>query len=261
MKKQHFKKHLKNLVYSVLALAFFVLFGNTARAQGGGPGSLMFGGKLGITSSTLTNYGSNILYSENKVGFAAGGFVSYQASTFFGASVELLYAQEGASNIPPSFIYYHSSLGLNNMYRLNSNVTLHNIELPIFLNFYVPGFDNDVEPRFFLGGSFDLITKAVSKDLVEDNRYDEYSIILSKRSVEDVTSSFEYMNFGLVLGAGLNFYGGDINMTLDVRYKIGLRNINNLGTLNYGEYAYYEDYNYTDFSNNCLMVMVGIALP
>lgn len=257
MKKMHLKNQLKKMGILACVLAFLLLFSIKLNAQG--PGTFTAGGQVGITSSTLTNDIHNYYGSERKLGFAIGGYARYQALPFLGASAEVLYAQEGAANISPYLIYYEASLSsLNDIRKINSNVTLHNLEVPILVNIFVPGFDNDVEPRVFVGSSFDFILKAVAKDLVADQSgyYDEPDIVLSERSKDDVTSSFEYFNIGLVLGTGFSFYGGDVGMSIDIRYKIGLRDINNLGTLNYDN-SYYPP----EFSNNCLMVMMGVGLP
>lgn len=258
MRKHHVKKQLKRLGLSATALVFLFFMNSNVIGQGGGAGSLQFGGKLGITSSTLSNDHQNMLYSENKVGFAMGGFVSYQILDFLGAEVDLLYAQEGAAQIDPRFIYYPESLYSVGSAKLNSNITMHNIEIPLLLNFYVPGYTGDAEPRFYVGGSWDIITKTITKDKVGVDATDG-NVILTDREKEDVSSSIERNNFGFIVGAGLNFNGGDLGMTLDVRYKIGLSNISNLATLNYSEYTSY--YTPDAFSTNCIMVLVGVALP
>ena len=255
MRKHHVKKQLKRLGLLASALVFLFFMNSNAIGQGGGAGALQFGAKMGVTSSTLSNAHQNMLYSENKLGFVGGGFVSYQILDFVGTSVELLYAQEGASHTNPSFFYYPDALGSGETEKANTNLTMHNLEIPVLLNFYVPGFTGDTEPRFYVGGSFDIILKSIAKDQVYIYEADAF---LSNRQREDVSEAIEWNNFGLIIGTGLNFNGGDIGMTLDVRYKIGMSNISNLATLNYQEY----NYGYTDaFSTNCLMVMVGIALP
>ena len=253
MRKHHLKKQLKRLGLLAYALVF-LFFLNTNVTGQEGAGNIAFGVKVGVASSTLSNSYQNMLYSENKVGFAGGGFVSYQILDFLGASAEVLYVQEGASHTNPSFFYYPEALWRGETAKENTNLTMHNIEIPVMLNLYIPGFTGDIEPRFYVGGSFDIITKSIAKDQIYISASDGF---LPEREIEDVSESIEWNNIGLIIGTGFNFNGGDIGMTLDVRYKIGMNNISNLATLNHVGY-----YGYTDaFSTNCLMVLVGISLP
>ena len=202
---------------------------------------------LGSSFSGFTHHQET--FSLLKSGFSGGLFAEYKPVSFLGISLEADYLMEGAFHVDPLLIYtsasYYSS-GLINKY--SSDVTLHNIHFPLLIN--IRPIKTGVSPTITLGYSIDYFLTAISQDMIMASGTS--SIPIANRSSEDVSASFEKWNMGPVAGIGINFPGNKFNISFDVRYKVGLRNINNLAGLNNinGQY---------DFSVNTLMFYITIS--
>lgn len=206
-----------------------------------------WGFRAGVSSSAFSqDYRS---FTKQSYGVVAGAFICFNFTNFLGLSVEPMYAQEGANQLNPAYIYYSSSITLNQEEKVNSNVTLHNLEVPVLLNFTIP-VELAIKPRFLIGGSFDYIYKAYTRDLIHDLSYD---VVLSNRGLEDITSSLEYFNYCVIAGAGLDFETETLNYSLSVRYKVGLQPVSNLATLNV------DNTGKDDFSYNSLHILFGVS--
>jgi hypothetical protein len=122
--------------------------------------------------------------------------------------------------------------------------------VPLILNIRPNVMSEKLSPRISIGYSFDFILNAISKDNVEVAS-SPYNILLSDRQKENVSPSFSNFNMGPVLGLGMDFKSDKHTFLIDVRYKIGISEINNMGgltTIN-GE---------RPFSVNTLTVTFGI---
>jgi hypothetical protein len=103
-----------------------------------------------------------------------------------------------------------------------------------------------------LGYSFDYFLTVNSKDMIMASGTSGTSIPIANRTSENVSSSFEKWNMGPVAGVGINFPGNKFNISFDVRYKVGLRNINNMSGLNISNGQY-------NFSVNTLLFYLTIS--
>jgi hypothetical protein len=108
--------------------------------QDGGGGSSGFsigikGG--GIRSTMRTDY--QFKFAEHRYGPVGGLSLGYRFSDLFGLQTDVLYTQEGASCVPAEYLYVEPSVygSSDQIYlqRLNSNVVLHNVEVPLQFNF------------------------------------------------------------------------------------------------------------------------------
>jgi len=159
-----------------------------------------------------------------KTGLAAGLFAEFKPITFLGVSLEANYLMEGAFHVSPYLIYPYSSVNYTSgIYKYASDVTLHNIDIPLLIN--LRPISEGVSPTISLGYAFDIFLTANSRDMIMANG--AVAMPVNDRSIENVSSSFEKWNTGPVAGVGINFPGVKYNYSFDVRYKVGVRNINN----------------------------------
>jgi hypothetical protein len=203
-----------------------------------------YGFKIG---GAISNFSQNIQRAKN--GIAVGGFVEYQMMPYLGIELDVLYQQEGANQVDPGMIYHASSISIDNVTKVNSNVTLNTLHVPLLLSINAPDLGN-VCPKILLGGSFDYYLSAITKDLYHD---DVNNLILADRQKEDVTSSFASTNYCAIGGIGIDFYGNNLKYGIEVRYKMGLKTINNLATYNIGNF--YKE----DFSSNSFQVLFTVS--
>ncbi|MCX6325537.1 MAG: outer membrane beta-barrel protein [Bacteroidia bacterium] len=207
-----------------------------------------YGLRLGSGFSGFTH--NHEVFTQKKSGLAAGLFAEVNPAPFLGISFEADYLMEGAFHVSPYLIYPESSVSYSGglIYKYASDVTLHNIHLPVLIN--IRPITKGVSPTFSLGYSFDFFLTAISHDMIMSSGTS--LIPVTDRSIENVASSFEKWNMGPVAGVGIKFPGLKFNYSFDVRYKVGLLDINNLAGLNSlnGQY---------DFSVNTLIFFLTIS--
>lgn len=214
---------------------------------------ISYGAKLGAAFSGFTHHQE--VFSEKRAGFAIGAFAEYTVIPMVGVSAELNYVQEGAFHVTPSLIYPEDRVNVtDNISKQASDVRLHSLQIPVLVNVRAPYLSGNVIPKLIMGYSFDFILKAKSKDMlyISDPNSNIVDLPIEKRSTETVSSSFKDFNMGPVLGLGLDFKGDKFTYMFEARYKIGIKDINNLGSLN----IYNEE---NDFSVNTLTITMGIG--
>ncbi len=279
---------MKKNLFLIAAMLFAFVGGLSAQeddeftVDDGGSAGFSYGIKGGLVSSTFASEYQKLSGSnESRTAFSGGLFAEIAFSDMVGLSVEALYVQEGTLRIDPRYVYHYSSYGnspysitytdgttqkLNNslvLSKANSNVILHCVEAPVMLNVYLPEM-GDARPKIYVGGSYDHILMAQSRDLLVLSRGDSWdatgnigsdpssdeTYTLPQRSTENVTESFEYFNVSALAGA--EFKVGAFSA--DIRYKVGLKPISNLSTFKF------QNYGRQDFSTNTLFVSCGLYL-
>lgn len=210
-------------------------------------GNFSFGGRIGGTFSTITSDYKSI--SPRKFSFMGGLYAQYRILSFLSIQAEALYVREGGNFMNSNYIYHVSSRNTEYTSKLNSHLTLHTLEAPVLLRFNIPN-SKIIEPNIIIGPSFDFILNATSHDLIF---LQQSKMILQDRTRENVSSSIEYYNIGAVFGGGFAFKSGKLTYSVDLRYKIGLKNINNLATLNVNNSAK------TDFSFNTIFLTASVG--
>lgn len=220
------------------------------RAQEGSSGKpISFGLKAGGVFSGFTNHQE--VFTSMRGGVSAGVFFEYRVMPLLGISAEANYIQEGAFHANPLLIYSASTVNYtNDIYKTSSDIRLHTFQIPLLLNIRAPKVAGSAVPKLILGYSFDFILNAKAKDMYMINSNSQ--IPLSSRGTEDVTSSFQTWNMGPIAGFGIDFIGDKLTYMFEARYKVGLKDISNLGSLNTINNQY-------DFSVNTFTVTVGIG--
>jgi hypothetical protein len=212
---------------------------------------ISYGIKLGVSSSGFSRHCQT--FSDKRLGCAGGVFAEYKLMGFLGVEVGANYVQEGASQVSPKLVYPVSVLNANTLtIKESSDITLHTLQIPLILNFRPSIMGETLSPRISLGYSFDFILNAQSKDniIVAST---PYNILVDDRNKSDVTSRFSTFNMGPILGLGLDFKSDKHTYQIDVRYKLGMNEVSNMGglTTTNGE---------RPFSVNTLTITVGIIL-
>jgi hypothetical protein len=208
-----------------------------------------YGLHLGSSFSGFTH--NQEVFSQLKSGFAGGLFAEFKPVSYLGISLDAQYLMEGAFHVDPLLIYTPSSVTYpgGSVYKYASDITLHNIHIPLLIN--IRPIPTGVSPTISLGYSFDFILAAKSRDMIMASGTSS-AIPVNERTLENVSNSFEKWNMGPVAGVGINFPGLKYNVSFDVRYKVGLRDINyhaGLNTIN-GQY---------NFSVNTLLFYITIS--
>jgi hypothetical protein len=248
MKKNNFMQFVVLLCILQITTISLVL------SQGSNNKPLTFGVKVGLSNSKFTGYQQNDWTGQNRWGFTLGGFAEYRPMDLVGVEIGLAYVQEGSAKADPSLIYSYEGWHFSdNSWIDASDITLHTLQVPVLINIRPP-VSGDVTPRVILGYSFDFILNATAKNeiTIATPTESDNNLPLTSRNKDNVSSSFKALNMGPVFGLGLDFKSDKFTYMIDARYKIGIKDVNNLASLNYINGV-------RDFSINTFVVTFGIA--
>jgi hypothetical protein len=161
---------------------------------------------------------------KSRIGFCAGGFITFNITGMFAIQPEVLYTMKGSR-------YEEEILG--ETFKLW--IKLDYLEIPVLVKIMAPS-PGGVNPYLFAGPVFALKLSSKMKA--------EYAGESAEEDIEDLKGT----DFGLVIGAGVDFgFGasGMGKMTLDVRYSLGLSTI--------------SDFEGDDVKNGVFSLMVGFS--
>jgi hypothetical protein len=173
------------------------------------------GVRAGLTVANLPGDFADLMGTDRRVGFAAGGFLRINVPGGMELQTELLYAMKGATT--------HSDLT-----DLSGNVVgiattayqMDYLEIPVLLRLNVGG-AGEVQPSLLVGPSLGVTLRG---RLAYDGPGTDMSGDLNQ--IEDT-------DFGLVGGVGLEFGHTPARMLLDARYTLGLKNVYALPLMNF----------------------------
>lgn len=210
----------------LLILSLSILQG---KAQGTeGAGDLKFGIKGGVNVSTLTTRYIGI--RDLRLGYQFGGFVAYSLTSSISAEVDVLYASLGSNAVEPGRLY----LNFPGYYEeFETKVRLNTLEIPVLINFSI----ND-NARFFVGPEINFYLSGIAINTGTMYVGDD---LVKTTSRNNVTGSFVNYDFAGVAGVGYNLSD---NMSIDLRYRLGLTRANAIRSF------YYKDFSLTAFSVN-----------
>lgn len=219
------------------------------KAQSSSDKPITFGIKAGGVFSGFTHH--HEVFTQKRSGLGAGAFLEFNPLSVIGISIEANYLQEGAFHANPLLVYPASTVNYtSNIYKTYSDIRLHTLNVPVLVSIRAPKISGNAVPKLILGYCYDYILNATSQDMYMTNGNSYLPI--ESRGKEDVTSSFQSWNMGPIAGIGVDFKGDDFTYMIEARYKVGIRDINNLGNLNSKNSQY-------DFSVNSLTVTIGIG--
>lgn len=244
---------MKNYKTFTLIITVLFSFAVTSVAAQKADKPLTFGMRVGTNSSGFTHYGD--VFTLNKLGMAIGAFCEFNTDYMASASIELNYKQQGAFHIDPRYVYPANEITIYNVTKYASDIKLHTLNIPLILSFR-PVSDGNLFPKVSLGFAFDFIMSARSKNMLYflNSTTNNYSTI-PNRSIDVVTSSFKTLNYGPLAGLGLDFKSQSLVYSIEVRYFIGIRAINNLALMNNVS----SNTTKFDFSYNSLSVTFGVG--
>lgn len=215
-----------NTIIVTGALALMFLLPNSSLASG-----IKAGLKIGVTSAKL--HGDDVgdledLFGEDlksRIGFSVGGFITFNISEMFAIQPEVLYTMKGLR-------YEEEIFGET----LKVWMKLDYLEIPVLVKIIFPS-PGGVNPYLFAGPAVAIKLSAKVK-----------AEIAGESEEEPIEEGLKSTDFGLVIGAGVDFgFGasGMGKMTLDVRYSLGLSTI--------------SDFEGDDVKNGAFSLMVGFS--
>jgi len=187
---------------------------------------ITYGGKIGICNSTFAQDFQG--YGNHKTGFTIGAFVSYRVTDYFYLSIEANYLQQGAANV-----YLDTSSSI-------SNLTFHEIDIPVLLNFNLPNFDK-ITPKIFIGHSFGFNVNVTSKNRIPVLN----EPLIYVKSSYNITQNYDLLDFAGVVGLGVDFKYEKMLFSVDARYRIGYTNMT------------FSSFNKISFNNISVNIGVG----
>lgn len=175
----------------VIALGLLLVFTMTATAQEEGVGVTAKGFKAGLNLANIS--GDDAEGSSTLMGFAFGGFMTYNFSPNMAIQPEILYTMKGFSvdaiimEIDTKFNY---------------------LEIPVLLKFTFG--ENSTKPFFMVGPAFSILMSADVEGL-------------------DVKDALKSTDLGIVAGAGAGFPMGSGTMSVEGRYTMGMSSVDDTG--------------------------------
>jgi len=215
---------MKRLSVTMFAIVvMFTLFSASVAAQGLTGKGL----KAGLNIANLR--GDDMEDWDSKMGFSAGGFITYSINDMFAIQPEVLFTMKGAK-------YEEEILGET----LKATTSLNYLEIPVLAKLSMPT-QGSVKPNLFVGPSLAILLSAKGKV--------EYAGESEEVDIKDDTKSID---LGLVFGGGVDFdLGPDKGkLTADVRYTLGLTSIDESPEEVGGPY---------DVKNGVISLMVGYS--
>jgi outer membrane protein W len=198
-------------------LAYLVCFALFASTIGHAQQRWSAGPRLGVNVSKFagTDLGGTSFDPKFYPGLAAGAFLMYSSESRFGASLDLLYSQRGAS--------------FNNLAGTGATVKerINYLEIPIALRYFLNE-EGRFRPNIYAGPSVAFLLNANTKATGSTG----------STVTTDITNSFKKTELGVLGGFQLNFKSGSRQRFLiDARYTYGLTPVfvetnNTVGNMN-----------------------------
>ena len=191
-----------------------------------------------------SNIATNSTCYDLRTGYNTGLSFEYKPIGSLPISVVLEghYLTYGSNKIEKRLLFDEEEIlddyWFNEFYK-NTNVRFKTIDIPLLIKFHIPVL-NKFSPSIYVGSSFAYIIKA---DAIQ-----EYEIVVDQTSENeyDITERVAGSAFTGIVGLGSKIDISAIAITLDVRYRMGLTDLNNyVGKAN--------------FKSNSVHIMFGVA--
>ena len=181
-----------------LALGALLVFGTGLTAQ-----DVSVGVKAGLGISNISTDQLELVDTDSRTGFVAGGFLDIGLGSRFSIHPEVLYAQKGFKAMDAG---------------VEAEAELDYIDIPVLLRFTPASEDQRVQPAVFVGG-FVAFEAGCSLSGEIDG------ISLDDVDCDDPEADFERetTDAGAVFGAGVDVWLSDgLYLTFDGRYNLGI---------------------------------------
>lgn len=174
------------------------------------------GGRAGLDFARLElESGSNF---DSRIAFSVGGFFGYRLSDRFAFQPELLFVMKGAGS-EVTFTGFNEALPPEEnpvVTNVHFEYKLDYLELQAPLTLLIPAGSAAIAPRAYVGPSLAIELGCETGADVEGEAAPPIGCFAQTEKVD----------FGIVVGAGLDTRLGNGALTTDVRYNLGLRDIN-----------------------------------
>jgi len=224
-------KSLFKILGTILAVVF-IFNVNQAKSQ-----DIIVGAKTGLNYSTIA---LDYFDSYNlKRGWNFAIYGEYSLNEILGmplaVSLELHYLKYGADNIEPTLVYSPDSPLLTTTPIENSHFYFNSMDFPLLVKYDLP-FVEFLSPDVYLGASYNYIFSTYNENYFTEDRFAEANI----------SERIRQYNISGLVGLGASMDIGPVAITADLRYQMGLRDMNNV-------------VNHPDFTSHSLQLMAGVA--
>jgi len=202
-----------------VGLLFLFAFSFNTHAQE--QSKLSFGARGGLASGSFTTI-NKVSIGSSQPGYQVGAFASFNIKSYLSVSLEVLFSNTGAVNIDPEYFYSAENDALKNPI-INSSIITNQLSIPILISYNIVDAVAGVSPRVYLGGdySFNMKTNSLNTSLNKFN-----GDIIYTNEFSDMGNRVASSDYGAIIGAGLDIGSEKIIYTFDLRYRIGLSDIN-----------------------------------
>ena len=175
------------------------------------------GVKGGLNIATLT--GDDVEDAKSKIGFAFGGFITYEVNEMLSLQPEFLFTMKG---VKFDYEETYEEDGYESYEKSEGTWNLNYLEIPVLAKLKIP-MEGNIKPNVFLGPALGINISATHDSDYEYWVKDENGSIIYENSgnddgdIEDIKG----VDFGIVFGVGVEF--GKI--IVDARYNLGLSTI------------------------------------
>ncbi len=211
---------MKRLVVTMFTIVLMFTLCSSSVFAGGLTGK---GLKGGLNFANLRGDDVEDLDLNSKMGFCAGGFITYSINDMLAIQPEILFTMKGTKQ--EEELWGET---------FKQTISLNYLEIPVLAKLSIPGQGSFV-PNLFIGPY--LAIKLTGKVKVE------YAGESEEEDIEDLKGT----DFGLVFGGGVDFALGSSKVTVDARYTLGLT------TIDASEWE-------ADIKNGVFSLMVGYSL-
>ena len=206
---------------------FLVMAGGVGQAQQHRPGITGKGIKLGAAITSLNTNLSDYEDVGSSTVFTGGIFLTYSLSPTLAIQPEIHFVNKGAvaDDFYLDIFFQFGETGLDLSY----------LEVPVLLKYGIPG-TGRLKFSLYTGPALALLLSAKNVDtyteLIDTNGTAGYHFIDGRFDVKD---GMRTVDIGLVIGGEVTFPSRKLsNVTLDIRYTLGLKNTINPDDWNAG---------------------------
>jgi hypothetical protein len=186
--------------------------GTAAEGSGESGAGFMVGIRTGVNYSKfmVSGDGSDAV-NQRRVGFVGGAFATYNFNQWFGVSADVLFSQYGARRVA---FQAGDVSGL-------ADYTMENIEANLLADIKLPVI-SVYKPKFYIGPSFNF--NMGSGVNLEANM--GRNVVFNNYSKWNTVNQFRPVEFGIIVGGGLDFDLKFATLKVDARYRRGWTDIN-----------------------------------
>lgn len=174
------------------------------------------------------------------IAYHGGIYLRYEFTPAFGLQMDFLYNEQGGVRQLQSIVTGGIKQG---------RVKMHNVEVPLLASIRV--FEGDLTSGHVIAGgaaAYNLFSSQNFTQITADNQFGVLTLV--DGSFENVTSQYRQFQFGAYLGTRFDTEVGDLQLSMDIRYRFGIERVNTLGRI----------YDQFDARANTLSVSLGIGI-